>query len=90
MARWGLLSLLFLQAAFAGRSEVDRFTLLHDRYIVDRYIRSQADNYIFYLDAAISSGVKKIIGDIKDSAENETDATQRQVKTLQVLTRNLN
>jgi hypothetical protein len=90
MARWALLTLLLIQTAFAGRSEVDRFTLLHDRYIVDRYIRSQADNYVFYLDAAISSGVKKIIGDIKDSAENETDATQRQVKTLQVLTRNLN
>lgn len=90
MARLAFLTLLLIQTAFAGRSEVDRFTILHDRYIVDRYIRSQAENYIFYLDAAISSGVKKIIGDIKDSAENETDSTQRQVKTLQVLTRNLN
>jgi len=75
---------------FAGRSEVDRFTLMHDRYTIDRYLRSQSESYVFYLDAAISSGVKKIVGDIKDSAENETDATQRQVKTLQVLTRNLN
>ncbi len=90
MARWALFFLLFCQVALAGRSEVDRFTLLHDRYIIDRYIRSQTETHIFYIDAAISSGVKKIIGDIKDSAETETDATQRQVKTLQVLTRNLN
>lgn len=58
--------------------------------MIDRYLRSQTQTYILYIDAAISSGVKKIIGDIKDSAENETDASQRQVKTLQVLTRNLN
>lgn len=90
MARWLLLFLLLCQTALAGRSEVDRFTLLHDRYMIDRYLRSQTQTYIFYIDAAISSGVKKIIGDIKDSAENETDASQRQVKTLQVLTRNLN
>ncbi|MCO4795008.1 MAG: hypothetical protein KC493_14930 [Bacteriovoracaceae bacterium] len=74
----------------SGRPEVDRFTLLHDRHTIDRYIRSDTENYIFYLDAAISSGVKTIIGDIKDSAQTEQNPAQRQIKTLQVLTRNLN
>lgn len=72
------------------RSELKRFTLLHDRYLVDRYLRSETESYLIYLDTAVSSGVKKIVSDIKDSAETEQDPVQRQLKTLQVLTRNLN
>lgn len=72
------------------RSELKRFTLLHDRYMVDRYLRSESESYLIYLDTAISSGVKKIVSDIRDSTKTEQDPVQRQVKTLQVLTRNLN
>ena len=47
------------------RSELDRFTLISDRASVDKHLQGERYNNYIDFNLALSSQVKKFVGDIK-------------------------
>jgi hypothetical protein len=92
VAKFILLGLILLPtiAHSAVRSELDRFTLLYDRALVDQHLQGERFNNYFAFNLGLSSQLKEFIGDVKDASVNETDSAQQIIKTTEVLTQNLN
>lgn len=92
-----VLALIFLLAeqAFAiprnVRNEVHRYTLLRDRVITERSLRGLNRQEYMNLELHISSGTKKLIGDIRAASDDSTlNSTQQQAEINNILNQNLN
>lgn len=73
------------------REEMDRYFLLRDRVIIDRWLRSQNHNSFFKLDASVSSGTRKLIGDIKNQTESSSsDPIAKTLAVANLLNQQLN
>lgn len=91
---------IFLINAFAEsppiRSEVARYTLLHDRHIVESDLGRTRHSSFFDLNLALSSGLKKMIDDVKSATQNDdslpaaANDTLKELKVYELLTKNLN
>jgi hypothetical protein len=83
--------LLSSLSTFAGvRGEIQRFTLLHDRLLIDRQLRKTPYTSFLNIDLAISSGIKDLIADIKTGSEDSLNSVQKQLNMFQVLSKNVN
>jgi hypothetical protein len=73
------------------RDELDRYTILHDRQLVDRWLRGQHHNSFFQIDAAISSGTRKLVGDIKNQTQDTSaNPVVKALAVANLLNQNLN
>jgi len=85
------ISMTSIQATTVLRSEINRYRLLRDRVLVESDLKKKRHNRFFDLDINISSGIKKIIGDVKENTESSTaNAVDKQVAILGVINQNLN
>jgi hypothetical protein len=82
---------LWDQVQAAGtRGEIQRYTLLHDRYIVDRGLRKLRYDQFIDLDIVASSGLKSFLGEIESSSKNAATTAQRDLAVLAALAKNIN
>lgn len=73
------------------RGEPQRYTLLHDRFTVDRILKKEIlESQFFDLDLAASSGIRSLMNDIKTGTENVGTSAQKQLNMFQVLSKNIN
>lgn len=86
------LALLLLTPTWAQspRGEIQRFTLLHDRIMVDRALRYDSSSYIFNVDLVISSGVRTLINDLSNTSDSSSSQAQKQLQTLELMSKNVN
>lgn len=87
-----LFSPLLLEKAFGAgtRGEIQRFTLLHDRYTVDRGLRQLRYDQFLNLDIVASSGIKSFLGELESSSKNASSTAARDLAVLGTLAKNLN
>jgi hypothetical protein len=86
-----LISLSISTATFATRGEIKRFTLLHDRMMIDRSLRLSPHGQFFNIDLAISSGLRSLISDVSNTSENSSSsAAAKQLETFKLLSKNVN
>ena len=87
-----LFSPLLLEKAFGAgtRGEIQRYTLMHDRYIVDRGLRRQRYDQFFDFDIVASSGLKSFLGEVEASSKNASNDTARDVAVLGTLAKHGN
>ena len=74
----------------ATRPEINRFTELHDRMMIDRSLRLQPHSQFFNLDLGISSGLRSLINDVSNASDSTSTAVQKQLETFKLLTKNVN
>lgn len=79
-----------VMAASNLRSELSRYILLRDRTIVDHGLKNQVHQSFFDLQFNISSGIKKLIGDINTSTDDSNSSSAKTSNVLAVLNRNIN
>jgi hypothetical protein len=78
-------------AAATIRTEVNRYRLLRDRIITEADLKKERHNRFFDLDLHVSSGVKSLIGDIKENTESSSDSEiAKQLAIAGVIAQNLN
>lgn len=86
-----ILALLSISSsAQTARGEIQRFTLLHDRVMIDRNLRERPFNHFLDIDLVISSGVKTLINDLSNTSNSSTTSIQKQLETFQLLSKNVN
>ncbi|MBK27147.1 MAG: hypothetical protein CME70_24300 [Halobacteriovorax sp.] len=87
-----LFSPLLLEKAFGAgtRGEIQRFTLLHDRFIVDRGLRKLRYDQFLDIDIVVSSGLKSFLGEIEASSKNAASTTARDAAVLAALAKKVN
>lgn len=87
-----LFSPLLLDKAFGAgtRGEIQRFTLLHDRYIVDRGLRKMRYDQFFDFDIVASSGLKSFLGELESSSKNAATTVERDAAVLATLAKKVN
>lgn len=73
-----------------ARGEIQRFTLLHDRIMVDRSLRYDPHSHFLNIDLVLSSGIRTLINDLSNTSESSDSAIQKQLDTLQLLGKNVN
>ncbi|MFT6071171.1 MAG: hypothetical protein ACJAT2_001443 [Bacteriovoracaceae bacterium] len=79
------------QASAAGtRGEIQRYTLLHDRYIVDRGLRKLRYDQFLDFDIVASSGLKSFLGEVESSSKNAATTAERDLAVLGALAKNVN
>jgi len=71
--------------AEATRNEVSRYTVLRDRLIIDRSLRKKYYWAFFDFDITSSSGLKSLIGDVKDQTQDTEGQTAAQNQTAKEL-----
>lgn len=79
-----------MHSAYAGRGELSRFTLLHDRITVDRDLRERDHDHFLNIDLVVSSGLLDLISDLSNTSESNQTSVQKQLETLQILGKNVN
>jgi len=73
------------------RPELNRFVYLHDSYKIDRRINHLPHETFFDLDATFSSGLLDLVNDISNNSKDSSlSAYDKQVKTIEVLSKNIN
>lgn len=72
------------------RGEIQRYTLLHDRYIVDRGLRKLRYDQFIDLDIVASSGLKSFLGEVESSSKNAATTAERDIAVLAALAKNVN
>ena len=87
-----LFSPLFLEKTFGAstRSEIKRYTLMHDRYIVDRGLRKLRYDQFLDIDVVVSSGLKSFLGEVESSSKNAATLAERDLAVLGTLAKHLN
>lgn len=87
-----LFSPLLLEKALGAttRSEIERYTLMHDRYIVDRGLRKLRYDQFLDIDIVASSGLKSFLGEIESSSKNAATTAQRDLAVLGALAKHIN
>lgn len=81
---------LTLFNTYAGRGELSRFTLLHDRILVDRELREINHNHFLQIDLMASSGLLDLFNDISNISDSNESSLQKRLDTLAILGRNVN
>jgi hypothetical protein len=82
---------LIKQVSAAGtRGDLQRYTLLHDRYIVDRGLRKLRYDQFIDLDIVASSGLKSFLGEVGSSSKNAATTAERDLAVLAALAKNIN
>ncbi len=86
-----LLTFFSLSANAASiRGEIQRYTLLHDRAIVDRSLKSRPYDQFLNVDFIISSGLKELVGDISDGTNDTQSTVQKQLNMFEILSKYVN
>lgn len=85
-----LLSLSSTVHATGLRGEIQRYTLLHDRAMIDRNLRSRPYQDFIVADFIISSGLKDLVGDISDGTEDSQSTVQKQLNMFELLSKYVN
>lgn len=76
------------------RHEIDRFTLLADRAIIERTLRAGPDSsekmHFLSLELNVSSGVKQLVGDTKEATRSSLSSSEKSQEVLKLLNKNIN
>ena len=78
------------------RSEIGRYTLLHDRNIILRDLAREKHSSFLDFNLTFSAGLKKLISDVTDATRNDSSVAgpvndaQKQLKVYELMTKNLN
>lgn len=72
------------------RGEIQRYTLMHDRYIIDRGLRKLRYDQFLDLDIVASSGLKKFLGEVEASSKNASTTAARDLAVLGALAKHIN
>ena len=93
----GLSQINFSQASEpAIRSEIGRYTLLHDRNILLRDLAREKHSSFLDFSLTFSAGLKKLISDVTDASRDDStlpgqaNEAQKQVQIYKLMTKNLN
>ncbi len=71
--------------------ELNRYTLMRDRILLERYLHRDADHSFFLdLNVHMTSGLKTLIGDLKTATDDSKNAVEKQLAVNTVLSGNLN
>lgn len=74
----------------AVRGEIQRYTLLHDKAVIDRDLRARPYHQFLNIDFIISSGLKDLVGDISDGTNDSESTAQKQLNMFQLLSKYVN
>ncbi len=80
----------FATGAQTARGEIQRFTLLHDRVMIDRSLRERPYSQFLEVDLVISSGINTLINDLSNTSDSSSNSVQKQLETFQLLSKNVN
>ncbi len=73
-----------------GRDELYRYTLMRDRVIIDRALKKTPYHSYFDLEVLLSSGLKSLVGDVKDGNRSGLSSSEKQNNMLEILNKNVN
>jgi len=76
--------------AVTPRHEINRYTLLEDRLLVEQGLRKQKHRAFLDLELNFSAGLKQLIGDLKNSTDPNLSQTQKATETQSLLSKNIN
>ena len=72
------------------RNNLKRYTLVRDKTIVDQLVRSPLYESYLDLDLTLSSGVKTLIGDVKNISSNSSTDVAKELAIAEILNKNIN
>ncbi|WP_157765663.1 hypothetical protein [Halobacteriovorax marinus] len=88
-----IISLLLANSVYAAglRNNLKRYTILRDHTLINKRLTHKLYEQYFDVDLQISSGVKDLVSDVKNKA-NQSGATQTQkeLSILEILNKNMN
>ena len=74
----------------AIRGEIQRYTILHDKAVIDRDLKARPYHQFLNSDFIISSGLKDLVGDISDGTNDSESTVQKQANMFQLLSKYVN
>lgn len=72
------------------RNNLKRYTLVRDKTIVDQLVRAPLYESYFDLDLTVSSGVKTLVGDVKNISNNSDNDAAKELAIAEILNKNIN
>jgi hypothetical protein len=72
------------------RNNLKRYTLVRDKTIIDQLVRTPLYESFLDLDLTISSGVKTLVGDVKNISNNSDSTAAKELAIAEILNKNIN